>query len=200
MRDWGQTLESGEVERGLRDLNRDISFDPVIRRPSEFGYVLEMVPGARKAVERDRIPIIHNERSVSAMDRNTIPEFKVWTLVEKIVPTTLREVDHDDASMPYFVVPKSDPNYSDLFSETIRGLRDDYLVGSNGKLLKAWAHIPRKVRGPVFRLGWRHTFEQLLLAGIPGITRESLAGRFNVNMWKVPVGTPEETFAQIVEE
>jgi len=58
----------------------------------------------------------------------------------------------------------------------------------------------RKVRGRVIMLGWRHTFERLINANIPGITRDSLMVKFGVDLLKFPCGAPEEIRAELMEE
>ena len=58
----------------------------------------------------------------------------------------------------------------------------------------------QKVRDRVFRLGWRYTFERLVMANVPGVTRESLGEKFGVDMHKYPVGAPDEVQAFMTEE
>lgn len=45
-----------------------------------------------------------------------------------------------------------------------------------------YCHVRRAVRDEVILCGWRHTFDKLLAARIPGITRESLASEFGVSL------------------
>jgi hypothetical protein len=40
--------------------------------------------------------------------------------------------------------------------------------------------VVREGRGRVIRVGWRHTFERLINANIPGVTRFTLAQKFKV--------------------
>lgn len=199
-RDWGHSLNALTVQRGLQELNSDISFDPVVNRPSDNSYVLEMPREARDCIERGRCPICHNGRYIVAMDRNVIPEFKVWTMKDAEDLATFGEADKDDARVKYLGIPKEHPEYQDLYDAAKKGSRNDLRILSNGTLVRCWVTAPRKVRDRVVMVGWRHTFERLIMAKIPGVTRESLAAKFSVDMWKMPVGGPEETWAMLVEE
>jgi hypothetical protein len=71
---------------------------------------------------------------------------------------------------------------------------------ADGKLFRQQAFGYQKVRDRVIRVGWRHTFERLLQRNLPGITRDTLAREFGVDMLKFPVGIPDEVIADLVAE
>jgi hypothetical protein len=70
----------------------------------------------------------------------------------------------------------------------------------SGRLYRLVCRAYRKVRGRVVQLGWRHTFERIINANVPGATREAIGAKFKVDMLKFPVGAPDELIAALVEE
>jgi hypothetical protein len=134
------------------------------------------------------------------MDRGMVPEFKVWSVVDQVVPVSIHESASDDVSIQWSEIPPDTTGYEDMMVEAMSGKSDTLVLRKDGKLVRVLALKPMKVRGRVMQVGWRHTFERLILAKIPNITRESLALKFSVDMWKWPNGTPEETLANIWEE
>jgi len=54
--------------------------------------------------------------------------------------------------------------------------------------------VQKQVRNDVILCGWRHTFDKLIAARIPGITRRTLEGEFGISLqdYVEPVEIPEE--------
>ena len=100
----------------------------------------------------------------------------------------------------YVVIERTDANY-EMGREKARHHDDQWTYDeAKDKLTRIMAWGFMKKRGRVVRVGWRHTFERLIAAGIPGITRESLAKKFAVDMLKFPMGSPEEVHDAIYAE
>lgn len=188
MHDWGHQLNSADVERGLRDLNPGFHFD--------MGTALGQV----HPYQATRQGVFFDGRHICSMDRGTIPEFKVWNVAETLVPVSLGEADQGDCSIRYMTITPDTPGYEDLCSEAMRGQRDDLTLNADGKLCRIQAVRTVKVRGRVVLVGWRHTFERIIMKNIEGATRPNIGAKFNVDMFKIPVGSPEETWAMLVEE
>jgi len=186
--DFGQSIDSETIKKGLRELCSDIHFD----MGTNLGQWHPMQP--------DRQGVYHHGRHICSMDRGVCPEFKVWSVEESIVPASFSEVDNEEVSLQYVVIPHDTPGYEDAWSDARKGRRDDVQIRADGNMVKLTPVRVSKVRGRCIRVGWRHTFERLILANIPGVTREALAAKFNVDMLKFPVGGPLETYAQIMEE
>jgi hypothetical protein len=188
--DYGQSLDSETIKVGLCELNSGIHFDLGPKHNKWHPY------------EETRQGVYHNGRHICSMDRGVVPEFKVWKVVETVATVPLSEADKDDATVTYSVIPPSTPGYEDLWQDAQAGRmgHDGIAVLDDGRLVQLRCTRPVKQRGRVIRVGWRHTFERLLLAQIPNITRESLAAKFRVDMWKYPVGGPAETVAAVMED
>lgn len=186
--DFGQMLEASVVEKGLRELNQDINFDLATRKGMEHPY------------QDSRQGVYYREKHVCSMDRGILPEFKIWATHKRVVEIPWHDADKEDASIAYVEVTKDTPNYQDLYEIGKKGSDPQYMVNDRGKLLRLQALGYRQVGRRCVRVGWRHTFERLLAEGIPGVTRESIARKFGVDMYKFPVGTPEELVAALVEE
>jgi hypothetical protein len=84
-----------------------------------------------------------------------------------------------------------------LLAET--GADPEYMLRGDA-VLKCQAYGYEIAAKRCVRVGWRHTFERLLSAGIPGVTRTALSEKFHVDMNKMPQGTHEELVAALVEE
>lgn len=184
--DYGVSLSAAAIEAGLRELCPDLAFDSAVNRPGDVEYALTTpTPAHRRAIERNRQPVCYDGRYVCAMDRGQIPEHKVWTVIDAEVPASLGEADQEDVTVRYETVPPFTFGYADLYDDAKRGRLEDYQIRPDGRLMRIWAVRIRKARGRCVTLGWRHTFERLVMADVPGITRRSLAEKFNVDMSKV---------------
>jgi hypothetical protein len=186
--DFGQSLDSETIKKGLRELCSDLHFD--------MGTNLNHW----HPMQDTRQGVFHNGRHICSMDRGMCPEFKVWDVQTRVVPVPLNQADQEGVRVFYSVITLDTPGYEELHLAAQKGKYEDLQVRPDGTLIRLAAHKEQKARGRVIRVGWRHTFERLILGQVPGITREALAAKFNVDMWKFPVGGPDETFAQVMEE
>jgi len=195
----GVTLDSAIVCRSLQELNRDINFD-VAQRLEEWDYAMVSPKALRAKMDATRMPVLHLGRYICAMDRGPIPEFKQWSVVERVVEVPWSEADKEESSITYQTIPPTAENYRDLYIEAALGKRLDLQLLPDGKLVRTVCTAVRKTRGKIVRLGWRHTFNRLIAAEIHGVTRGSVSAKFGVDLMKYPLGAPEELFAELVEE
>jgi hypothetical protein len=186
--DFGQSLDSETIKKGLKELCSDLHFD--------MGTNLNHW----HPMQDTRQGVFHNGRHICSMDRGMCPEFKVWDVETRVVPVPLSEAGREDVRVQYAVVPVNTPGYEELHVAASKGQHENMQVREDGSLIRLRALRAQKARGRVIRVGWRHTFERLILGQVPGVTREALAAKFNVDMWKFPVGGPDETYAQVMEE
>jgi hypothetical protein len=175
--DFGQSLSAAAVESGLRELNAEIHFDIDTRQG-----------------------VYYRELHICSMDRGIVPEFKVWETKKRIVEIPWSEADREDASITYEVVSPTEPDYQDNFEIGLSGSDPRYSVRDGLVLLRHKCLGYEMASKRCLRVGWRHTFERLLAAGVPGVTRQALSEKFSVDMNKMPQGTHEELVAALVEE
>lgn len=193
----GQPLSSFGIEQGLRELCSDIHFD----MPNKIGdaYFLLATPD-REQINQQRYGVYYNGRYICALDRGVVPEYKIWDEVEGWREIGAGDVDrHEIVHTLFFQILPSDPGYHEALYRAER--KDDrYSLDAAGKVFK-WQHLVQtKVRGSIVSIGWRHTFENLIAANIPGVTRRSLAEKFGVDLSKDPEGPREDVLAALVEE
>lgn len=191
----GHAIDSATMEKGLRELCPGIHFD-MPNKISEAHFVLNAPD--REAINLKRQGIYYNGRYICAMDRPISPEYKVWTEEEGVREISAADVDkHDFVHTVYFEILKTDPLYHEaLYRAEIKD--DNYTKDEHGRVFK-WQHlIFDKVRGEIEMVGWRHTFENLIAAKLPGITRDSLAAKFGVDLSKSPEGP--DAVAALTEE
>lgn len=196
---WGQKLDSVDVERKLSELQPDLKFD-VAMKLGDWTYVLDTSPDKRRKMEAERVAIQYRDRYICAMDRGVIPEMKQWSVAERVVPVGMDEIDNDEVSIHWAVVPQETENYVDLWRLAQSGADPSLEIRADGKLVQYQCRAVRKVPSRVVRMGWRHTFERLLQAKIPGVTRKALAEKFGVDMNKYPTGPPDQVLAALTEE
>ena len=185
--DFGQALNSAVVEAGLRELNPEIQFDLGARHDLWHPYI------------ETRQGVYYRELHICSMDRGIIPEFKVWETKKRIVQIPWSEADREDASIKYETLPTSTPGYEDLKILAATGSDPEYML-RNDSVLKCQAYGYEMASKRCMRVGWRHTFERILSAGVPGITRQALSEKFSVDMNKMPQGTHEELVEALVAE
>jgi hypothetical protein len=113
---------------------------------------------------------------------------------------SLLHADDEDVKVMWYVVPTGTPGYSDMKHDAALGKVDGAYVREDGKLVRITCWRKQKMRGRILSIGWRCTFENLIRHKIPGITRESLAAKFGVDMLKCPAGTPEELASALMED
>lgn len=188
IRDWGKTLDSTKIEVGLRELNRDIHCDMGTKIGHWHPY------------QESRQGVFYRGAHLCSMDRGIVPEFKIWSVKEYLVPVPISEAEKERVSLMYQVVPVNTPGYFDLYEEARQGKHATLDIRADGALVQLTAHEKKKMPHKVVLVGWRHTFERLLKEKIPGVTRESLGVKFGVDMYKYPVGPPEEVVQALVAE
>jgi len=199
--DYGQVLDYGTVTRRLRELNPDIHFD----MGEALGlYAMQNASPAARAVRTRHAGVYYHGRHVASMDRGEIPEYKVWTVVEAAVEIPpVEAAQHEFAWTQWNEVFSDSPEYA-AGCEKALTFSDGYAMetGKDGSpmLKKYRGYMMSKSRGKVLKLGWRHTFERLLFEGIPGVTRQSVAEKFGVDMMKFPIGAPEELADALIAE
>jgi hypothetical protein len=122
----------------------------------------------RQGVYYDGFP--DGRKHVCSMDRGhafggVIIEVPVWSTINDLVEVPLESVVFESEEIVMPLMHKPD-----------------------------YVQVKRQVRNEVILCGWRHTFDKLIAARIPGITRESLAGQFGVSLdaYVEPVEVPEE--------
>ena len=179
------------MEVGLRELNRDIHFDMGTKQGQWHPY------------QSTRQGVFYNGNHICSMDRGLVPEYKQWSLSKGYVDVPRSDWDQEDVHLFWEVVKPHSPGYVDLCVETMRGQRDDYSIRHDGHLIHLTGKKLVAIPGKVVLVGWRHTFEKILVKKIPGVTRESIAAKFGVDMLKYPMGaggTPEEMLTALHEE
>lgn len=193
----GKPIDFSVVEKGLRELNSSISLDVPQRRQSDWNYLLS--GGDAKANEAQRkgySSVYYGERFLCAIDRGIIPEFKVWDVKEGFAEVPMSDFDkYEDARISYVEILPTYEHYSSALAKA-QAHDDAYMLRGDGKVFWYKCVRPQKVLGSVQKLGWRHTFESILRSNINGITRDSLGAKFGVDMYKYPVGPPEEVSAE----
>lgn len=178
-----------DVKRGLQELNPDLHFD--------MGTALNQWH-PHQAIRQG---VFYAGRHVCSMDRGSLPEYKIWDVMTAPVEASFSDADKEDVHIAFRVIDKTDPNYNELLEAARTGKFDHLTIREeDGALLYLRPLKIGKVRGRCRLVGWRHTFEALIRARIPGVTRESLAAKFGVDMYRFPVGSPDVIQAQLYEE
>lgn len=189
--DYGHTLSYPVVEKGLQELQPGIHLDMGPKLGMEHPFMAE------------RAGVYYEGRHICSIDRGIIPEYKVWTQIDGAVEIPITEAErYEDAVVGFVEILPENPIYHDAWDLAVKG-HDNYKIERRQDGDKLFHHRClriQKVRGRVVRVGWRHTFERLIAAKIPGITRQSLAAKFNVDMNRFPVGSQEEVHAAVVAE
>lgn len=186
--DFGKSLDESAVKTELRRLCPGIHFDLA----AAIGQIHPFI--------NDRQGVYYEGRHIAAMDRGIIPEFKLWTTSKMLAEVEWFRADEEGVSIHYETVTRIDPEYNEWLSTALKGQNPSLRVRSDGAILRM---IPRKyvsVKSHVFRVGWRHTFERILRNNLPGISRESIGKAFGVDMYRFPVGEPDEVIAALCEE
>jgi len=188
----GRMLNYTDVVRGLQELNPDMHFD------------MATALGFWHPKQDQFAGVFHSGRHICSIDRGQIPEFKIWGVkegVQEIPPETA--ITEEGAWVHWNEVLPDAPDYAEGVMKAARK-EDGYCWDTNDKgeriLKKHRGYRLAKVRGSILKLGWRHSFERILQRNIPGITRRALAEKFNVDLLKFPVGTPEEIYDALIAE
>jgi len=197
--DVGRVLQFDTVEKGLKELNNDISLDVPVRRSEDWTYLFTPADKAGEDHRKGYAAVYHGERYLCAIDRGAIPEIKVYGVEDGFVPIEMSDIDkHDESKVSYMEVKPDSKYYHAALTKAERG--DDNFVIASGKVYLYQAMLWGKTRGQVQKLGWRHTFEALLRKQIPGVTRSSISQKFNVDMLRYPAGAPEEVHDALFAE
>lgn len=185
-------LRFDTVERGLRELNNDIALDVPVRRSADWNYLFDPQDDTAKANRKNRAAVYYGDRYICAIDRGDIPEIKVYGVTDGFRSIEMKDIHkYEDSKVTYLEIKPESPYYHAALTKAQRG-DDNFTQTSDGRVFMYEAMVFGKVRGNVQKLGWRHTFEALLRAKIPGVTRSSLGKKFSVDMLRYPVGSPEE--------
>ena len=191
----GKCLDSVTIQSGLRELNPDMVFD-VAHKLSDWSYMLQMPAAMREAIDKLRLPVLHRDRYICAMDRGMVPELKQHEETERVAEVPARP---DDDGAFYCRTSPGDRSYQEQYDQATTGDKS-YSIQADGSVTR-WYHFRKqKALGKVLLLGWRHTFEALIAAKIPGITRQSLAEKFGVDLYTVPVGTVSDLAIALTAE
>lgn len=192
----GLSLSYETIESGLVELNTDFSFDAAVRRPSEYSYVLQ---GGDNLTDV-RTGVYFRGNYICAVDRGTIPEFKLWEEVDGLEPIEMKDINrYDDTRVVWHRVPNDHASYEEAHTKAVRG-DDNFALHEDGKVIVYGAFRETKVLGRVIRVGWRHTLEAVARKNIRGAGRCALGEKFGVDMDKYPVGTPKELERLLYEE
>jgi hypothetical protein len=192
MANFGKTIDSSVIQQGLRELNPEIHFDMGTKLGMEHPY---------QAVRQG---VFYHGDHICSMDRGLVPEYKQWKCSEQWAPCDLSEWDKEDSvKLAWEVVPSDTPGYVDLAMEVLKGKLESYSIRDDGQIIRLRTLKRQIVLGQLVWVGWRHTFEKVIQANIPGVTRSALAEKFSVDMMKYPLGasgTPEEMLEALHEE
>jgi hypothetical protein len=198
--DLGTVLQFSDVERGLKELNTDISLDVPVRRSGDWTYLFKPCDEAAEANRRQRAAVYLGERYLCALDRGSIPEIKVYGVKDGFQAIEMNDIDrYDDSKVSYMEVLPSSPHYNAALTKAERH-DDNFTLLPDGRVFFYQPMRFAKVKGAVQKLGWRHTFEALLRKNIPGVNRSSLSSKFNVDMLCVPMGPKEEVHDALFAE
>ena len=183
----GKTIDSSVIEKGLLEINGDLRFDVATRQ------------GAWHPSQKVRQGVFWHETHIASMDRGIVPEFKQWSVVERVVEVDWSQADKDDVSIQTEVVPTTSEEYVNALLH-IMAKDVGWEFRPDGAIVKLTPVAKRKMQGRIIWLGWRHTFERIINRNLPGLTRSAIATKFGVDLMKFPVGAPHELHAALVEE
>lgn len=186
--DYGHTLHYAPVVAGLRELNPAIHADMA-------GALNLWHPKIEKFAG-----LYCDGRHISAIDRKEIPEFKVWELVDgwQEIDPTLAASREDARSTCIEILPDAPDFWVGLgFAKTYaHGYCIEPRQRDGVNVLKRYrCFVPGKVRGPVIKVGWRHTFENIIMRDLTNLTRQSIGRKFGVDLNYVPV----DAYAAFIE-
>lgn len=184
---FGRVIDASVIEKGLRELNGDLNFDPA----SRFG--------AWHPQQATRQGVFWHTEHICSMDRGLVPEFKQWTVITRYVPVGWEEADKDDVSISTETIPPNSPSFLDAALHVMnRTVGYEYRPDGQIMVMRPMAY--RKVQGRVALVGWRHTFERIIHRDLPGLTRSAIAAKFGVDML-VYAGVPRhELYQALIEE
>lgn len=181
----GQTLQEMAVKRGLLELNPDIHFDLGNQKNIWHPYM------------RDRQGVFYRGRFCGAMDRHTLPELPIWSLTKDLVEVPESDVKPDEMAIyNTFRVQLQCLKCKNVWEQDHRPIgavvcpklcgniaqtpQNEQFVCNSIPTGTAW--VWRQLRDRIMLVGWRHTFYQLLRSGVPGITKQRLELKFQIDL------------------
>ena len=194
--EFGNSLNFADVEKGLRELNEDISFDASVRRPADYKPVLSV---AASEMQDIRCGVYWNGKYVCAVDRGVIPEFKIWNVRTGWLEIPMSEIEKGETKVCWVEIPAHSEHYEAAKAMALKK-DDNYAITEEGKVIRFQALRWQKIPDRVMRVGWRHTFEALLRNQIPGVTRDAIERKFKVDMKKVLVGGDQVDYERTLYE
>ena len=191
----GKMIDSSLLERGLRELNPDFSFD-MANRLSEWKPIFGA--GFNKW-NPTRQGVYHLGRHICSMDRGLVPEFPQFKVVTRRMPADSTEADKEGVTTTYRVIPTSDPGYTDGVLHCMNNDPGWYVRPDMAVVHEEWWKTVQ-AEGPKEMLGWRPTLLKIMHREIPGVTLRSLNEKFGIDMTIMPIGTPQQIYRVLVEE
>lgn len=192
MDDYGKTLYYTAVVEGLRQLNPGIHADMA----GSLGLWHPRI-GTHAG-------LYFEGHHISAIDRDAIPEYKIWSLVERDIEIPAEDVYKTPGARTIFreVLP-GDPQY-EIGLEMAKKYDGGYALEQDRfgdpQLRHYRGFVKGKVKGKVIKVGWRHTFEAVIHRNIAHLTRDAIGKKFGVDMHRFLVGLPpEQIHAALVE-
>ena len=183
----GKIIDAAVIQQGLRELCPDMHFDAATKK------------GEWHPHQNTRQGVFWHGQHICSMDRGLVPEFKQWSVVNRMTEVGWEEADKEDVSIQTRVIPTTEPEYLDAAIK-IMAQATGYEMRPDGAIIKYTPVAMRKLQGRVIFVGWRHTFERIINRDLPGLTRSAIATKFSVDMLKYPVGAPHELHAALLEE
>jgi hypothetical protein len=193
--DLGQPISYETLTKGLKELCPGLHFD------------MAGALGMWHPLIGFRAGVFYEGAHVCSIDRGMVPEYKLWSMKEQLVPIPISEAAASGLPIQWAeILPEHELYLYGL--ELARSGKDDNWIwdAEKERLIRRQAFKLGQARDRVMKVGWRHTFEALLNArlkigrDLPGITRDSLAHKFGVDMGKFPQGAPQEVVAALFEE
>jgi len=186
--EYGRAIDEITLKNGLRKLAPGIHFD-LGGATNQLHPYIEVRQG-----------VFFEGKHICSMDRGFIPEFKLWSVRTQAVEVPWSDADKEDVAIAFERIFPGAEGYEDIAERARQGKDLHLAMHVDGSVIRQYPRAVRKVRGTCIRVGWRHTLCQLLAARIPGITRESLAKTFSIDMGALIVESPDEILAAVGEE
>lgn len=174
----GRSFNSSVIEEKLRALNCDISFDPEVRRPSDYHVVGQW----NDRRQDDFMGVYWCGRFVTVMDRGQCPEHCLQEMEDALVEIPMSAIDkhvHDEPRVAYVEILPSDPGYHMAMLKAERK-DDNYSRDDNGKVFRYQALIMGKKPGRICKFGWRKTLCALVECG--AVSQRAVETAFGVRL------------------
>lgn len=181
----GHTLQEATVKAALRRMNPGIDFD--------LGSRLNLWHPFRDT----RQSVLFEGRFICAMDRGTLPELTVWSMMKDVVEVPVSDIHPGELAFYRTVNVRITclkckgqwdmPHRPDKILLCLCGCDNR----AHSADLTHWAYqdvptgtalVRRSVKDRVILVGWRHTFKKILGFMVPGITEQRLELTFNITL------------------